>query len=323
MSSDDRQGQPEPALMADQLLPEENRKVIDRQPEALKTADDIRPNLVPSIVEPVVRKIAIRGLSDELSNAAFVPGGIKSKWRSHVNPAQDVSSPQLGDENKNKRRRWKHIILLSVVACVLSAFAAVQDSERRNQPKEYILDCIRRNTGCIDLTTVSRAKVINNDDVAPLRNAGTWLYQVRIRNCDIDDLGLDNLEKAKLQFLDLSNTKVSELKALKNMNSLTMLSLKDAPVGSEGIRTIGGLTNLMWLDLSGTKITDSDLPTLYNLTKLWNLDVSDTDLSQSAVNKLKAHLPANCRIRFYHWRTDRQNLIRQDLINLTKIRNRK
>lgn len=67
----------------------------------------------------------------------------------------------------------------------------------------------------------------------------------------------------------------SDLEALSNMRSLTLLDLSDSPVTSGGLRHLGALSALTYLSLRGCElITDRGLKHLHSLKELSSLDLT-------------------------------------------------
>ena len=109
--------------------------------------------------------------------------------------------------------------------------------------------------------------------------------------------GLTNADLAKVTYLDLSNTKITEegLKELAKLQNLTKIALRRTKITDEGLKEVAKLQNLIELDLQMTKITDAGLKEVAKLQKLKFIILSGTEITKSSAAELKKALP-NCRI---------------------------
>jgi len=136
----------------------------------------------------------------------------------------------------------------------------------------------------LDLTGVSMT--VTNEDLARLKGA-TFLRHISINHGRINDEGLLALSNLPLEELRLQSTKVKDLRALRQMKTLTQLELQESPIDTAGMKVISHLTGLEHLNLSQTPVRDQDLKYLYPLIKLRTLELSDCpNVSQQALQQL-------------------------------------
>ncbi len=86
-----------------------------------------------------------------------------------------------------------------------------------------------------------------------------------------------------------------ELKFLKSLNKLKILSLAESWLDDKALADLSSLTSLRKLDLSYTEITDKGLKHLMGLKNLGELYILENKISKVAVQKLKKALP-KCKI---------------------------
>jgi hypothetical protein len=104
----------------------------------------------------------------------------------------------------------------------------------------------------------------------------------------------------KLQFLNLTNTKVTDagLEHFEGLTELKLLNLTGTAVTGAGLKHLKGMTHLESLVLRGTKVSDAGLEHLKGLTQLWLLDLQDTKVSDAGLEHLKGL--THCRISLFN-----------------------
>jgi len=107
-----------------------------------------------------------------------------------------------------------------------------------------------------------------------LLRLATTLKSLNLSDTDISDIkALSNL--IKLEKLILYETNITAIEPLSGLTKLKILDLQGAEITN--IRALANLTNLEWLGLSDANV--SDVSPLAHLTNLEWLGLSDTDIS--------------------------------------------
>jgi len=131
-------------------------------------------------------------------------------------------------------------------------------------------------------------------DLSPLDRMPK-LEELILKQDTIGDNELVALEKLHLRKLDLGETNVHNLTALRNMHSLEELILPSTRITPQAMATIGQLKNLRVLQLAGTPIHDSDLRSIVPLRNLTKVTLTGCpNLTEAALKKLKTDLPDDC-----------------------------
>jgi len=151
---------------------------------------------------------------------------------------------------------------------------------------------VRKQEFVLDLHNIAAFTEVHNADIAPLENA-TNANDINLKGAThIDDQGLQHIGKLKLESLNLTDTGVKDLHALKGMTTLTSLSLERTFLDDSGMKVIGHLTNLQELTINNTGISDEGLGYLSGLRRLTKLYYKDcSHLTKKALARLENKLP--------------------------------
>jgi serine/threonine protein kinase len=128
----------------------------------------------------------------------------------------------------------------------------------------------RREGGTLDLSGLSSDEYKTRpslEDLAPLKSeeAITFVKSLTLPKLKMSDKEIEIIEHLKLKRLYLDGNSLIDLHAIKDMKSLTALSIEGNPVDKQGLSNIARLTNLTDLDLGATQVTDDDLCILNKL----------------------------------------------------------
>jgi cellulose synthase/poly-beta-1,6-N-acetylglucosamine synthase-like glycosyltransferase/Leucine-rich repeat (LRR) protein len=153
-----------------------------------------------------------------------------------------------------------------------------------------------RDLGSLDNLVTLNLNATRVGDSA-LRHLGKLpkLKRLELSGTRITDGSLQKVAAAKLEYLDLYGTNVSDagLAHLHNQRGLQALYLGGTQASDAGVGHLQRLTNLEQLDLSGTRITDAALAHLRQMTKLTTLRLGKTAVAGAGL----AHLTALSSLR--------------------------
>jgi tetratricopeptide (TPR) repeat protein len=141
---------------------------------------------------------------------------------------------------------------------------------------------------------------VTRGDLEILRTpAASYVYSLNLGGgLKLTDSDIEPLSSMKLKSLMLDGSRLNDLHALKGMNRLDMLVLRDNPITPEGVKVLAALPNLRSLDLQRSALRDSDLSLLYGMKNLAWLNLGGcSGVTQAGVDRLKAKLP-HCNISF-------------------------
>ncbi len=138
---------------------------------------------------------------------------------------------------------------------------------------------------------------VNRSDLLPFQsNDVSHIKVFLLSDLQLDDIGIEPIDKMDLTRLSLSYNPVRDLHALRRMKSLEDLGLDYTQVSRSGFEVIAGLKNLRLLYLNGTPITDADLLLLSPLKKLEVVAVGKCkSVTPAGVAKLRRVLP-HCQV---------------------------
>jgi uncharacterized protein YjbI with pentapeptide repeats len=157
----------------------------------------------------------------------------------------------------------------------------------------------------------------SNEDLANLR-AVNEVYELILDSPDIDDRGLGELHKLRLEGLTAKSTRITDvgLGHLKDVRGLEMLRLDGSQITDAGLKAIQN-HDLMWLMLEGDcQVTDAGLAHLAEMKRLIRLELPGADVTGPGL----AHLSRLVQLRSLVLRDsqiDDESL--RHLTNLTRL----
>lgn len=187
-----------------------------------------------------------------------------------------------------------------------------RDAYRNGEPERSLLDYLGDAAAGLDGKYIAHLQVTDSTLSEADRPKSLCLTQ-----SPVTVTGLKKLDFSRLEWLDLSDTKIGDtaLPLIANASRLEQLSLERADFSAECLPVIGTLHALRELELTGvsldrasleplsklgrleglwlggTGIGDEQLPALYGLRSLQTLDITGCKVSSAAVAELKRRLP--------------------------------
>jgi hypothetical protein len=187
-----------------------------------------------------------------------------------------------------------------------------RDTYRNGEPRKSLSDYLRISG--VDLDTKYLDFLDVGDDELGREVLGNSLC---LAQTSVTSAGIRRLDLSRLEWLDLSDTKVNDdilpqlamatqlqqlslertdlsaacLDAIGKCHELRELELGSVPLQGKSLATLGELQQLEGLWLMDTGIDDSQLPDLYSLKSLTTLDIRRCPISEKATQALRRALP--------------------------------
>ena len=107
------------------------------------------------------------------------------------------------------------------------------------------------------------------------------IEEIKISSEKIESLKkIEGLELSHIEWLDLSQTSINDLKPLENLKGLVYLDISDTKV--EDVNFLGDLKSLEWLDISGTDIDSIEfVEKIFTLQELYMNDTQVNHINKS------------------------------------------
>ncbi len=158
-----------------------------------------------------------------------------------------------------------------------------------------------QNLPSLSLSGIAEFNKLDDQAIASLSQTTLALKILDLhanQGSQITDAGLEYIKHLKLTKLDVSQSLVANLSALKGMSSLKYLKLGQSGITRDGLAVIASLPNLHNVNLeSNLSISNDDIAILGRLKKLKALSLERCNLSFPVVRRLQTALP-HCLIWF-------------------------
>lgn len=138
---------------------------------------------------------------------------------------------------------------------------------------------------------------VTDKNVYAFRKSKTKIQRLSLGGSDITDEGLKVIAELPLEELEVDDTRLRTLSALRRHNTLRTVRARNSSVDKDGVINLSTIPHLESLDLSHTKLSDDDLSVLGKIRTLRWLSLGSVDVTDEAVVRLATALP-NCFIHY-------------------------
>jgi len=189
-------------------------------------------------------------------------------------------------------------------------------------PRETVEAAVNAKKTHINLQSLAGyLSLIKKSDLVALESPScrTRIKSISFNKLELSDQALEAVSNLQLETLDLNDSKCEDLHAIRNMLSLTTLSLSHAPLNSAGYAVIKGLKNIRTLDLSQTDVTEREVEELSTLPHIVWLGLANCpNITSDIVSNLKKGPFRNCEIVYEPGEPDRASNDRSKLLYLVQ-----